>query len=284
MKIRNLVVIMVFLLLVLVAGCSSKQIGDYSIFSDGFNGADGITFDHKGNMYVGNRYTNVISKVSREGEASDFVTVPCEELLLMTTDKLGNIYAAGGDKVFKITPLGVITELADDFGCADDLRFDLNGNLYVTDSYRNIVYKITPKLEKTIFIDSDLSSVGNRKWHITGIAFSPDYQYLYIARMERGEIVRYPIKSNGEAGAPEIFIDNIDLPDHIDVDRSGNLYVTLFSEGSLVKIDKSGNLEMICDGIMKNATGIAIGKGIINGRYAYVADMGNNRIYRIYIG
>lgn len=255
-----------------------------SVFAAGFRGADGIAIDAAGNMYVGNRRTNEISIVDQQGNVRMFVTLDCEELLCMTADEENNLYAAGMDKVFKVEPDGTASVLADGFSCADDLRLDPVGNIYITDSREDRVYKLSSDLQKSVFIESDKeqAELGNG-WHITGITFDKEYRYLYIAKMKEGRVLRYPILHDGSAGSPETVIEGIREPDHLEMDDRGRLYVTLFRTGSLIRIDPSGSVETLCDGDMKYATGIVLGRSGFDENSAYVADYGRDVVYRIRI-
>jgi sugar lactone lactonase YvrE len=53
---------------------------------------------------------------------------------------------------------------------------------------------------------------------------------------------------------------------------------------SLIRIDPSGTVETLCDGKMRYATGVALGKGGFDEGYAYVADYGSNVVCRVRIG
>jgi sugar lactone lactonase YvrE len=260
------------------------DIPETSVFAKGFKGADGIAIDSAGNMYVGNRGANTVSRVDTEGNVRDFAKLDCEELLCMTADKENNIYVAGRNKVFKINPDGNAAVISDGFSCADDLRLDAEGNLYITDSSENRVYKLTPDLTKNVFIESDLNEndLGSG-WYITGITFDSSFENLYIAKMNEGKILKYLILPDGSAGNPVTVIEGISEPDHLEMDESGRLYVTLFRAGSLIRIDPSGTVETLCDGKMRYATGIALGKNGFDEAFAYVADYGSSVIYRIRI-
>ncbi|MDF2520725.1 MAG: hypothetical protein K0R84_1353 [Clostridia bacterium] len=293
---KSIIIVFTMLVLLLISGCSGHaskaqeteslpaeaEAAGAKVFATGFEGSDGITIDYAGNMYVGNRSANTISRVTKEGAAEDFVKLECAELLCLTVDKENNIYAAGKDKVFKISPRGEVTELAGGFSCADDLRLDLQGNIYLTDSYENRVYRITPDLKKSIYIDSDESrdKLGSG-WHITGITFDNRYENLYIARMKKGEILKYPINPDGSPGEPEIILNDIKEPDHLEMDKQGRLYITLFRSGSLIRADSMGSVEYLCDGEMHYATGIVLGRSGFDEKSAYVADYGDHVVYQI---
>lgn len=261
------------------------EVGQIEVIASGFSGADGVVVDYSGNIYVGNRKTNILSKVTQDGEVSDFVEVPCEELLCMTIDKDNNLYVAGKDKLFKIDEKGKIDILASDFTCADDVRLDLDGNIYVTDSFEDRVYKVTPDLQKSIFIDSDLDDNNiNRGWYITGLTFDENFESLYITRMKDGEIVKYPFKSDCTVGEPKTVISDLPEPDHLEVDNKGNLYITLFRQGTLVRLDLEGNIQEICKNVFGYATGIAFGKVDDDRNYLYLADYKTDTLYRIFVG
>lgn len=85
------------------------EVGQIEVVASGFSGADGVVVDYSGNIFVGNRKTNILSKITQDGKVSDFVEVPCKELLCMTIDKENNLYVAGKDKLFKIDPKGGAT-------------------------------------------------------------------------------------------------------------------------------------------------------------------------------
>jgi len=206
----------------------------------------------------------------------------------MTVDEENNIYAAGKDQVFKISQEEEVEFIASGFSCADDLRLDQEGNIFVTDSFENRVYKITTDLKKSIFIDNDIDEkiepfvIG--RWYITGITFDHEFKNLYIARMHNGEIVKYPIQPDGTAGAPEIVAEGLPEPDHLEMDKQGNLYVTLFRLGSLLKIDPAGKVESIFSNKLEYATGVAFGKTDINKEYLFIADLGRNTLYKVFVG
>lgn len=261
------------------------EVGQIEVIASGFSGADGVVVDYSGNIFVGNRKTNILSKITQDGKVSDFVEVPCEELLCMTIDKDNNLYVAGKDKLFRIDQKGEIEILASEFTCADDVRLDLEGNIYVTDSFENRVYKVTPDLKKSIFIDSDLDENRiTRGWHITGLTFDKGYENLYIARMKKGQIIKYPVKSDGTVGEPETVISGLPEPDHLEVDNKGNIYITIFRQGSLVRLDLDGNIEEICTKAFGYATGIAFGKVGDDRNYVYIADYKRDILYRVFVG
>jgi sugar lactone lactonase YvrE len=292
---KNIGVILVGVLIVssMLAGCAGKAgtvvtplaTGEAETFATGFRGSDGIAFDNLGHMYVGNRGDNTITVVQPGGKSQEFARLDCKQVLCMTTDKENNLLVAGKDKLFKISPKGKVQVLADGFTCADDLRLDQNGVIYMTDSFANRVYRITSSGAKTVVLENQLERLLPAKWYLTGIEFSPDYKHLYLASMQEGRVWRYAVSQDGGLASPEI-VAEVPRPDHLAVDADGNLYVSLFGDGKLIRVSKDGKPEVLADsgdGIA-TPTGIAFGGPGFDPKSIYIADYSGNKVIRVSVG
>jgi hypothetical protein len=69
-------------------------------------------------------------------------------------DKDNNIFIAAGDILFKINPEGKIDTLFNDFVKAGDVKLDNYGNMFIIDFGEYRIHKITPALNRTIWIDN----------------------------------------------------------------------------------------------------------------------------------
>jgi sugar lactone lactonase YvrE len=72
----------------------------------------------------------------------------------------------------------------------NDLAFDKDGNLYITDSYADVVYKVDAKGKASVFSQSELlksAGVGPN-----GIVYHPD-GFLLVANNGTGALVKLPI-------------------------------------------------------------------------------------------
>lgn len=106
---------------------------------------------------------------------------------------------------------------------ANDIATDTEGNIYVTDSFSPVVYKVDGEsLEASIFINGgDDFSAGEGQFGLNGIVFIDDY--LIVGKLDDGALFRIPVD------APESYI-RIDAPtfigsDGLEVDQNGDIVV-----------------------------------------------------------
>ncbi len=118
--------------------------------------ADGVATDANGTLYVGNLSQSAIRKFLPDGTEvtlNAFVLSASEERVparfngsypnRIAADPEGNLYVAAHRSVCKITPDGATTLLADDLGSARGIAADAGGNLYIADSDRHAICKIS---------------------------------------------------------------------------------------------------------------------------------------------
>jgi sugar lactone lactonase YvrE len=70
---------------------------------------------------------------------------------------------------------------------ANDLTVDSAGNVYVTDSFSPVIYRIDAKGDATVFVRSDLFK--GEGFNLNGIVYHPD-GYLLVGKSNSGEIFR----------------------------------------------------------------------------------------------
>jgi gluconolactonase len=82
-----------------------------------------------------------------------------------------------------------------------------------------------------------------------GLAFSKDYQWLYIVESSTRRIVRAPVLPGGRLGAIENFGPELEAtPDGIGFDEDENLWVTLLIEkNALVILDRSADVHNVVE-------------------------------------
>lgn len=139
-----------------------------------FNNPHGVETDRQGNVYIADRFNNVIRKLDRlTGNVSTFAgsgtvgnadgqgtSASFKEPWGITLDSLGNVYVADtkNNKIRKITPAGLVSTIAGtgSFGITDALNplaasfgnptgiaVDKKGNLYVGDHLTHLIRKIS---------------------------------------------------------------------------------------------------------------------------------------------
>jgi sugar lactone lactonase YvrE len=139
-----------------------------------FNHPAGIAVDGSGTIYVADRYSHTIRKVTPAGVVTTLAGLAANPgnvdgtgsaarfyyPMGLAVDSAKNVYVADGDNstIRKITPTGVVTTLAGstNYGSADgvgsaaqfdfpsSVAVDSAGNVYVADQYNNTIRKVTP--------------------------------------------------------------------------------------------------------------------------------------------
>ena len=135
-------------------------------FADGanplFTNITAIATDKQNNIYVAD--FNRLRKITQQGVASTLIInqTDLKDAQGLVVDNAGNIYVAntGRKNVLKVTPDGNVTILATGFTYPKGITIDNLGNLFVTDI--NTVKKVTPSGKVTVFASgfSNASGIG----------------------------------------------------------------------------------------------------------------------------
>ena len=244
-----------------------------------FNGPKGLATDILGNVYVADSFNNLIRKIDPSGNVTTFAGSGAQGANNgiglaasfyypkgVATDLAGNVYVAdaGNNLIRKIDPTGMVTTLAGsgNYGSSNGLgtsasfsnpigiAADASGNIYVADSYNNLIRKIDPSGNVTTLAGSGASG-----------------------------------SSNGIGAAA-----SFNNPTAVAIDVAGNVYVADTYNQLIRKIDPSGVVTTIAGNKSQGAIngngsstsfnylqGIAIdGAG-----YLYIGDTNNNLIRKV---
>ncbi|MEV7422920.1 MULTISPECIES: SMP-30/gluconolactonase/LRE family protein [unclassified Streptomyces] len=161
----------------------------------------------------------------------------------------------------------------------DDIAFDQDGNLYVSDSRgltegkdQGRVVRIDREGEKATVLADDLAATN-------GISFDVDYRGLWISELTQNRISYLRLDGNGEVTSRHtaIRVDaGIAQTDSIAVDADGNIYQALHGRAAMLVYDKHGErlatieLPRRTEGL-ESATNVAITPG---GTKAYMTVSG----------
>lgn len=175
-----------------------------------------------------------------------------------------NITAAGGPKtgVYRVAPTGgAATLFASDPGMlfANDLRFTAAGDLLVSDSISGTIFKIdkvgaVSKWLSDPLLTPDATVCGvNTMYHlgINGFVLSGDA--YYATNTDRASIVKIPVKADGSAGTPEVFVATdcakLSGADGIAVDEAtGDLFVAVNYKNTVLRIGKDKSIKTVASG------------------------------------
>lgn len=251
----------------------------------------GLAVDASGNVYVNHNgpFGSKIRKITPSGLVSSFAgtgewddyavtgkdgpgnVATFASLKGMTIDAVGNLYVvdAGHRKIRKITPSGYVSTFAGSGALAvidgaataaafyqpEGITIDAAGNLYVTETYHNLIRKITPAGVVSTYAGSGASGNAN------GPRLSASFKYpndvvadasgnLYVADQGNNTIRKIAsdgtvstFAGTGTAGNADgnAAIATFKGLNNLAIDASGNLYVTDFSDYKIRKIAMTTN-------------------------------------------
>jgi sugar lactone lactonase YvrE len=126
---------------------------------EGMGVATGIAFDHRDNLYVGDR-SGTVFKISPSREIFVFATLePSMAAYHLAFHPSGDLYVAGPttssyDRVYRITQGGEVSVFFRGLGRPNGLAFDRETNLYVAASHagRRGIVRITPQGQAEIVL------------------------------------------------------------------------------------------------------------------------------------
>jgi len=180
----------------------------------------GADFDRNGNLYVA--YIWAGSKWDPE---SDPMHLACRD----STDQFTGIYRVDA-KTHEVTPF--LTK-ADGWPVClpDDITVDSEGNLYVTDLTLSGIWKLSADRKFTLWSADPLlqwppKPFGEAPDGVNDIVLDRDERNVYVATDGYPAIIRFPIQADGSAGAPVIVARDFAALDGIEIDDSGNIFVS----------------------------------------------------------
>lgn len=165
--------------------------GEARVFADGFRGASGNEFDSKGNFFQSNISASVISKITPDGDMTEFASEGISTPVGIASDDDDNLFVAncGNRSIQKLTPDGVSTRFVSDplLNCPNGIVFDDHGNLYTANFGNGDVIKITP--------DATVSRLATLPGNNNGHLIHHD-GFLYV--IDRGGHQIYSVSLTGE--------------------------------------------------------------------------------------
>ena len=205
--------------------------------SDQYSFTEGPAVDKKGNIYFTDQPNNRIMKWSVNGELSIFMENAgranglyfdhAGNLLACADEK---------NEIWKIEPNKNITVLVNNFegkrlNGPNDLWVDPKGGIYFTDPFykrdywihtskeieKECVYYLSPDKSKIINVDDNLVKPN-------GIIGTSDGKMLYVADIAANKTYSYTINSDGSLGKKTLFTES--GSDGMTIDESGNIYLT----------------------------------------------------------
>lgn len=272
-----------FALCCLACTSISKQVADSELYKSSFfsppksftSGAEGPATDIKGNFYAVNfQKQGTIGKITPDGKGEIFVELPNGSIGNgIRFNSKGEMFVADyiNHNILKVTILDKkITVFAhsDLMSQPNDLAISPNDVLFASDpNWKNgtgQIWRIDTSGKLTL-LESNMGTTN-------GIAVSPDGKQLYVNESVQRKVWVYDLSAQGEISGKKLLIDFPDFGlDGMKCDKTGNLYITRFDKGTIVKVSADGKVlkEITLSG--KRPTNITFGGK--NGKTCYVTLM-----------
>lgn len=227
---------------------------------------ESVTADADGNLYIS--VGDTIRKRAADGVLSVFGTLPLPIFALgVKVGPDGCVYNVSsslsevpGAFVWRICQPGSVEQVAelDQTGAPNDLAFDSDGNLFITDPVLARVWKLAPGGDPEIFVEDPLLAADPadpalvfRPLGVNGIALDARERFLYVSNTDQGSVVRIRL-DNGAVGT---FVEDEALrgADGIAFDRAGTLFVAVNGLDAVVSVSRRGELELLGQGGLLDA-------------------------------
>lgn len=246
--------------------------------------AEGPAVDANGNLYaVSFHHKTTIGKITPKGEGSIFLEMPKGSTangIRFNHNEIMFIADYTGHNILRIEN-GKVSVFAHEpsMNQPNDLAIMKNGTLFASDpnwaNETGQLWRINPQgvvklLEK---------SMGTTN----GIEVSPDEKYLYVNESRQKKIWVYDLDTNGNISNKKLFYKNSEkgVTDGMRVDIKGNLYVTIYKAGKILKISPKGKLLRTIKTKGKKPTNLAFGGEDGCTVYVTLADKGNINVFKV---
>ncbi len=215
-------------------------------FAAGLRAPEGPAFDRDGNLFVTEMEGQVVQRIAPDGTMTPFVRTGGIPNGLAFHEN-GDLYVteAGLGAVLRVPPDGRPYMFADEgdepFRNPNDLVFDLDGGLYLTDPVKDStaadgrVYYVTPDGDVRLFTD------GLR--FPNGLALTPDGERLNVGETRTGGIHEFVLDGPGRFSDRRVRARVTEPterggPDGMAFTEDGLLYIALAHHGAILVLDE----------------------------------------------
>jgi sugar lactone lactonase YvrE len=217
--------------------------GDVYVATFGFNTAGPVA--GPGKIYVFNDHGKLLRTLTVGGTSAHLLGIafhPTTNVLLAIDFANFNVRAVdrhtGASSVFMTLPAGMDTGSS-----LNDMTFDAAGNVYVSDSFQGIIWKVgAAGGEATAWVTHPLlTTSGTPPFGANGLAFNADQSALFVANTGSDTIVRIQV-TGGSPETPTVFVNSINGADGLAIDEDDNIWVAANQSDEIVVLDPTGKV------------------------------------------
>lgn len=243
-------------------------------------GIEGPACDAQGNVFAVNfAEQGTIGRVTPDGKGEVFVRLEGKSVGNgIRFDKAGKMYVADyvGHNVLLIDPatkkISVFAHNAD-MNQPNDLARAADGTLWASDPAWG---KNTGQLWR-ISTKGEITRAAKDLGTTNGIDVSPDGKTLYVNESVQRGVWAFPINADGTLGERKLVKQFEDHGfDGMRCDVDGNLYITRYGKGTVVKLSPEGKVLQEVDVLGKQPSNLCFGGP--DGRTVYVTEVEHRRL------
>lgn len=243
-------------------------------------GIEGPACDARGNIFAVNfAKQGTIGRVTPEGKGEVYVELPGTSVGNgIQFDREGQMYVADyvNHNVLKIDPktkaISVFAHQAD-MNQPNDLARGPDGVLWASDPSWS---KNTGQLWR-VGLDGKVTRVAADMGTTNGVEVSPDGKTLYVNESVQRNVWAFTIAADGTLQDKRLIKQ---FPDHgfdgMRCDVDGNLYITRYGKGTVVKMTPKGEILREIDVLGKSPSNLCFGGP--DGRTVYVTEVEHTRL------
>ncbi len=126
----------------------------------------------------------------------------------------------------------------------NDLTFDHEGNVYVSDSAQGVVWKAPPNGGVAVawVDDPRLRTAGVPPFGANGLRFDRAETALFVANTGDDTVLKIPIVGHSPGGPAQVFANSVNGADGLLVDEHDNLWVVENQSDDVVVLDPTGKV------------------------------------------
>jgi len=258
---------------------------------------ESMTSDDHGTLYASNLNGQIQKIDPSSGTFTTVATVPVGPLgAALTGIKVGPdglLYVASasfspspaGAFLWRVDPsTGVSQQFAtlDPRGFPNDLVFQDDGTILLTDPALALIYKIDTAGDASVWLSDPLFAGASNPsdtafgvpFGVDGIAWDRNKRNLYVSTVDFGRVMRIPTDGSC-APAIHVIVESPTLKgiDGIAIDRAGTIWAAVNTQNQIATVDGRGNILVIAQGSpLDGPSSFAFGSGRHDKQTLYIAN------------